>query len=135
MIILSNSTEQTLAPGQSMTFDTIVMHTGCAEGYRNNSGSVVLRARKAIYECCIGANIGSTTADTDAQLAICLNGSPILETTMLQPTTTVGDLENVSRITGIRTDCNGGEYVTITNTRTTTITIGAHPNLFIKREA
>jgi len=135
MLVLSNSVEQTLAPGQAMTFDTVVMHTGCAEGYRPNSGSVVLRARKAIYDCSVGANIGSTTAASEAQLAICLNSSPLLETTMISTTATVGDIENVARNTAVRTDCNGGEYITVVNTGETTITIGAHPELFIKRAA
>ena len=38
MIILSNSVAQTLAPGQSATFDTIILKTGKAECFRRNTG-------------------------------------------------------------------------------------------------
>lgn len=136
VIVLSNTIAQTLAPGQSLTFDTVIMHTGCAECYRKNSGSVILRAQNAIYECQFGANIGSTTAATDAQLALELDGSPLLETTMISVTTTAGDLNKVSCDTAIKTcGCGGANSVTVVNTGTTTINIGANSCLFVKRVA
>lgn len=136
VIVLSNTIAQTLAPGQSLTFDTVVMHTGCAECYRKNTGSVILRAKNAIYECNFDANIGSDTAATDAQLALALDNSPILETTMISTTTTAGDLNRVSCDTPVKTFCSGGgDTITVVNTGTTTINVGANPSLFIKRIA
>ena len=137
MIILSNSIAQTLAPGQSLTFDITTLHTGCAECHRSGSGSVGLRANNGIYNVSFRANIGSTTAATDAQLAIQMGGSPLLETTMLSATTTAGDLNNVSCETAVSTCCcnGGGGAIAVTNTGTTTITVGANPCLFIKRVA
>ena len=135
MIVLSNTIAQTLAPGQSLTFDTVMMHTGCAECHRNNSGAVILRAEKAIYEIQFGANIGAE-APGDAQLSIGVSGVPLPETTMISATAAAGDLNNVSADTAVRTCCgSGGESVVITNTGTTTITVGANPCLFIKRVA
>ena len=36
MIQVSNSTTQTLAPGQSLTFDSVLLKSGCAEAHRVN---------------------------------------------------------------------------------------------------
>ena len=59
MIVLSNSTEQTLSPGQSLTFDLVKLHTGCAECHRPGTGSVKLRCN-GVHEGYFGGNIGGT---------------------------------------------------------------------------
>ena len=136
MLVLSNSNEQTLAPGQSCTFDTVVLHTGCGECYRPNTGAVGLRAKDGIYEVSFGANIGATTAGDEAQLAINIDGSPLLETTMKSTTAAAGDLNKVSALTAVRTCCGcGNNVVTITNTGTTTVNIDVNCKLYIKRVA
>ena len=61
MIELSNTTAQTIAPGQSLTFDTVILKSGCAETHRTNSGIVTLRAKCAIYEVHFAANISQLT--------------------------------------------------------------------------
>lgn len=139
MIILTNSNSQTLAPGQSLTFDTIVMHTGCAEGYILGTNPVSLRMGRAIYDIRFSANIGAT-APGEAQLSISSNGTPLPETIMISTTAAAGDLNNVSKETAIRTaahccKCADPEYCTVTNTGTTTIEIGENPLLFIGRLA
>lgn len=136
MILLSNSTEQTLDPGQSATFDTVIMHTGCAECHRANSGAVNLKANNAIYEIKFTGNIGAATAGDDAQLAITVDSSPLLETTMIHPTAAAGDLNNVSCDTALRTCCcAGAETALVTNTGSTQLNLGANPLFFIKRVA
>ena len=50
MIILSNTASQELAPGQSLTFNLKVLHTGRCECFRENSGAVMFAQRNAIYE-------------------------------------------------------------------------------------
>lgn len=136
MIVLSNTIAQTLAPGQSLTFDTVVLHTGCGECHRANSGSVNLRANQGIYECQFRANIGAETAGDAAQIALDLDGSPLLETTMISTTAAADDLNNVCCQTAVKTCCCGGnDTITVTNTGTTTITVGANPCLYIKRVA
>ena len=134
MIVLSNSVAQTLGPGQSATFDTIISHTGNAECFRNNSGAVRLRFRSAIYGVSCGANIGATETG-EAQLAVCLDGAPLLETTMISQTAAAGDLNSVSRETSVNTCCCDGGAITVVNTGTTTINLGAHPVLRIVRIA
>ena len=134
MIVLSNSVAQTLAPGQSATFDTVVLKAGNAECFRPNSGAVRLRFNDSIYEASFGANIGATEAG-DAQIAIFYDGSPMLETTMISATATAGDLNNVYRKTPVKNCCCNSGAVTIVNTGTTTVTIGANPLLYVRRVA
>lgn len=134
MIVLSNSVAQTLAPGQSATFDTIVSHTGNAECFRQNSGAVRLRCKNSIYEIHCGANIGATVPGT-AQIAVGFDGAPLLETTMISQTTTAGDLNSVNRVTAVNTCCCNGGAITIINTGTNEITIGANPVIYIRRVA
>lgn len=50
MIKLTNLTAQTVQPGQSVTFSTIVKRSGCAECFRLGTGSVKLCKRPACYE-------------------------------------------------------------------------------------
>ena len=125
MIILTNSTSLTLGPGQSATFDTILLQTKSgAECFRKGSGTVLLTARNAIYNIAGGGNIGATTVG-NANLTIFLNNSPMTETTMNHTTATVGDTNNVFRETSIRTCrmCNVAEGVTLVNNGETTIVL------------
>lgn len=132
MIILSNSIAQVVQPGQSATFDTVILKTGCAECFRPNSGVVRLN-KNSIYGVRFGGNIGSVAAGT-AQIAISLDNSPMLETTMIHTTTTAGDLDSVSRETAVRTCCCNGT-ISVINTGDTAINLGANPLLYIGRLA
>ena len=134
MIILSNTASQELAPGQSLTFNLKILHTGKCECFRENSGAVMFAQRNAIYEIDFGANIGADVAAGVAQLNVMLNGAPLTETTMLSTTTAVGDLNKVSCHTAVKTCCCGQETVTVVNTGETTVTV-ENPSLFIKRIA
>ena len=136
MIVLSNSNAQTLLPGQSATFNVVVLHTGCGECYRPNSGVVNLAGKGSIYEVSFSGNIGTETAGDEAQLAIALDNSPLLETTMISTMAAVGDLNNVSRGTYVRTCCcNSANAITVINTGSTTVNIDENPLLKIKRNA
>ena len=133
MIILTNSASQEVAPGQSLIFDTEILKTGCAECHRIGSGAVTLRQQRAIYELAFSANIGATAPGV-AQLAIDINSSPLIETTMVSTTAAAGDVNNVAKNTAVRTCCCGPETCTITNTGETTVVV-EQPSLFIKRVA
>lgn len=141
MILLSNATEQTLQPGQSAVFGLVILHTGCAECYRINSGAVNLKASGALYEIKFNANVGTLTANDPVQLAIALENSPLLETTMISTpaTATTADtpvLNNISAETIVKTCCcNGSDAVTIINTGENPVVIGVNPKLAIKRVA
>ena len=140
MLILTNDASLTLGPNQSVTFNLEILHTGCAECHRINSGAVTLRMQKAIYDIFFKANIGSTTAGDAAQLTMLLNGSPMTETTMVSTTAAVGDVNSVACETGVRTCCCGPkmvpqpEMITIVNNGETTIVV-EQPLLKIKRVA
>lgn len=135
MIELSNTNAQVLSAGQSVIFDTIILHTGCGECHRPNSASVNLAQKNAIYEISFNANIGATAAG-DGQLAITLDTSPLPETTAKVVTTTAGDLTNVSANTFVKTCCcNSANTVLLTNTGTTDINVDVNGRLSIKRIA
>lgn len=135
MIILTNSSSLTLGPGQSATFDTVRLHTGCNEYHRQGSGSVGLVARNGIYSVAGGGNIGATEVG-NANLTIFLNGSPMTETSMNSATAAVGDTNNVFRETRVRTCCRANvcENVTLVNNGETTIVL-ENPILMIGRVA
>lgn len=134
MIELSNTTAQTVNAGQSLTFDTVILKSGCAEAHRTNSGIVTLRANCAIYEVHFAANITGTTAGP-VQLVIALDGEPLVETTTISTVTTAGDLNNVATATLVKTGCGCCGKITVTNNGTEPVIVGANPALFVKRVA
>lgn len=136
MIELSNTNAQTLTAGQSATLDTVLLHTGCAECHRQNSSVINLAQKNAIYEITFNCNIGATTAEDTATLAITLDGAPLQETTVISTTEAAGDLQNVSAGTFVKTCCCGSSNsILLTNIGTTAINIGAYPRLSVKRIA
>lgn len=134
MIVVSNTTAQTLTPGQSITFDSVVFRTrNGAECHRDNSNFVRMRAR-GVYAVAFSGNIGAT-AQGIAQIAIQLGGSTLPETTMISTTAAAGDLNNVATETRVPTCCGAGMNLTVTNTGTTDITIGANTAFVVNRVA
>lgn len=134
MIILSNTTDQQLAPGQAITFNTVVMQTRndrCS--HRENSAGVRIRSN-GIHEIQFSGNVNGATAAAPATLVVTYGGNRLPETTMISAAT---GFNNVSTSTAVcdRDCCCRGEEVTVINAGTATITIGANANLFIKRIA
>ena len=134
MIQLSNSTTQTLAPGQSLTFDSVLLKSGCAETHRVNSSIVTLRANCGIYEIHFTGNVSAPSA-SPVQLALQLDGETLPETAMNEEITTPGVGQNVAAATLIRTGCGCCGRVGVVNTGTTTLSVIANTSLFIKRVA
>lgn len=134
MIQLSNSTTQTLAPGQSLTFDSVLLKSGCAETHRVNSGIVTLRANCGIYEIHFTGNVSAPSA-SPVQLALQLDGETLPETIMYEEITTPGVGQNVAAATLIRTGCGCCGRVGVVNTGTTTLSVIANASLFVKRVA
>lgn len=132
MIVLSNTTEQTLTPGQSISFNTIITKSGDGECFRRDTTSVRLR-RMGRYEIHFSANVSGIVAATPVQLTIQTSGVNLPETTMISVPAAVGDLNNVATATAVANCCGDFDRVTVTNTGTSTISIGANPNLFVKR--
>lgn len=134
MITVSNTTEQTLAPGQSITFDLVTFRSGCgAEYHRSGSGSIVLKCLGGTYNIDFSTNVGAT-AQGVAQLSVMLDGEALIGGTMISTTAAAGDLNNVAK-PGLKVRNSGGNRVSITNTGTTTVTIPAKSALLsVKRE-
>lgn len=132
MIVLSNTTAQTVQPGQAITFNTVTLHTGNGECHRPGTSSVKMKAN-GIYEVRFTGNIGSTVAATTATLNVALGGESLPETTMISETSTAGELNNVSAVTAIKNCCCDYDRVTVVNTGVNPVTIGAGPCFYIKR--
>lgn len=132
MIEVSNTTAQTLAAGQAITFDKVLLKTGCAECHRANTSSVKLCSR-GTYVVSFSSNIGADAATTAVQLPIQLGGDTIIGSTMTSTTATSGDLNSVSTTVPVRNYCCDYDRVTIVNTGTTAVTVGVNSTLFIRR--
>lgn len=133
MILLSNNATQTIAPGESITFDLELLHTGCSECHRQGSPAVKLR-KQGIYELHFNGNIGATAVGT-AALQMEAGGEAIADTSMIATVGTVGALYNVSATTLIKNCCGDYDRITVTNVGTTTITLAPNSAFFAKRVA
>lgn len=131
MIVLSNSTAQTIQPGAAAVFNLCKLHTGCGEFHRAGSGSVRLRC--GMYAIEFTGNVGGD-AETQPNLAIAIDGDPLLETTMTETIALATDVHNVHASTKFCNKFNGAT-VTVVNTGTTPVILAANPALVIKREA
>lgn len=131
MIVLSNSTAQTIQPGAAAVFDLSKLHTGCGEYHRAGSGSVRLRC--GIYTLEFTGNVGGD-AGTQPNLAIAVDGDVLLETTMTTTSALATDVFNVHASTKFCSRLNGAS-VTVVNTGTTPVTLAANPALVVKRES
>ena len=134
MIILSNTTDQQLLPGQAITFNTTVLHTkNCRLSHRDNSAGIRVR-QGGVYEIQFSGNVDGATAAEPASLVVTYGGTRLNETLMLSSAT---GANNVSTSTAVRECgcCCNGEEITVINAGTETITIGANAKLFVKRIA
>lgn len=134
MIVLSNSEEVTVAAGQPVIFDTVVSHTGKGECHRPNTGSVKMCCQ-GIYELHFSGNITGDTAATPVQLQLQTTGVNLPETIMIAVPAAAGDLVNVGTETLYRNMCCDFDRVSVVNTGTEPVTIGAGSAFFVKRVA
>lgn len=133
MIVLSNTTAQTVAPGQTITFDSVVLHSGCGECHRANTGSVKLRANGQ-YMVNYSANVAGTVAASPVSLAISLGGQMLPETNRIStPTVANTEFNAISATTTVRNCCGDYDRVTLVNSGTAPIIVGPNAALFIKR--
>lgn len=130
MIVISNSNAQTLAPGQSLIFNTTIMKDGCDCCRRGNQTFAKIR-KPGNYLISFGANIGTTTEDGIAQVSILVGGQVLPESTMISETAAAGGVNNVFRTIPFKVCCNDFTQVTVSNTGDTTINIDENPMLSI----
>lgn len=137
MIELTNTASQVLQPGQAVTFDEVLLRTGCSECYnRQLPTSVRLKGNcGATYEIHFNGNITSNTAGDVIQLALAINGQPLNETGMNALPAAAGDLVNVSTSTLFRLSCADLNRVSVVNSGTTPLTIAQNSNFYIIRKS
>lgn len=139
MVYLTNSVGQTIQPGQTVTFDTKVLHTGNGEccgapyGTIRTINSIKLKSC-GIYEINFGANI-SGGAGTTSQLAVSAGGNVLPDTIMTATTTEVNAISNVSKTFPVNNCCDCLGRISVVNVGDTPIIMSAHPTLFIQRKA
>lgn len=130
MIELSTTAQQTLAPGQALTFDSTVAKACCGESHRANSAIVRLMAPCTDYKVEAHANVtGSSTGQ--ARLSVALDGEPLPEGAMESDVTTPGLYNSVSAGTLVHNGCKCCSQVAVINTGTTTVLVEAGANLIV----
>lgn len=136
MLVLSNSTQQTLAPGQSIAFDNEILHTGCTNGCPTEShrnGSATVKLCRGLYRVDFNGNVAGETASVPLQLSIEASGEPLNETTMISTPSAANAFNSVAAGTYIDNRCGLCETISVTNTGTNPIIIGANANLSFRR--
>lgn len=133
MIKLSNTIAQTVPVGQSLTFNQVLLHTGCGECHRANSGAIKMRGN-GVYEVGFSANVTGATAAVPVQLTLAFGGDLAPETTMVYTPAAANAVGRVSIVDPVRNCCGDYDRVTVVNTGTTPIIISANPLFFVKRE-
>lgn len=132
MIVLSNSTAQTVAVGGVITFDTVVLHAGCSECHRANTGSVKLRAN-GIYDVSFSGNITALTGTDPVRLAMSLGGEVLPETTMIFTPSGTGVVNNVAARTLVKNCCGDYDRISVTNNGAGAVVVSPNASLVIKR--
>ena len=132
MILLTNSAEVTVAPGQTLVFDTVAVHFGCGEFHRNGSGAVKM-CFNGPYIVSFSGNIGGETAATPVQLSLSLGGEVLADSIMISTPAAVGDLNNVSKTIGVPTRCGDYDRIAVVNSGTADVIVGAGASFLVTR--
>lgn len=141
MIELSNSTAQTLQPGQALTFDNIpLLKTGCNECFNKLlPTSVKLRSSgcNPIYSVQFHANITANAAATPVQLSIAIANTALTGTLMNATPAAAGDAVNVSASKYIPVGCCecNLDRVSIINSGTNPVVVNPGSLLQISRRS
>lgn len=131
MILLSNSTTQTVQPGEAITFDLETFKSGCCECHRQGSSAIKLK-KCGVYELMFIGNVGGAAVGT-VQLQMEAGGEVLPETTIIVTEDTVGSLDNVTAHTFFRNCCGDYDRITIVNTGTVAAVIDANSAFTAKR--
>lgn len=133
MIVLCNTTAQTLTPGESLIFDNTVIQSGSAEHHADNSASVLM-LKPGMYEIHFTGNVAGVTDESTMMLGVRVGSNTLLETTMMKTACLKECYSNVASATIVRCETKGMD-IGVTNIGTTPITIAPHSSIFVKRVA
>lgn len=133
MIVLCNTTAQTLKPGESLIFDNTVIRSGCAEYHPDHSSSVLI-LKPGIYEIHFTGNIAVTEDDSTARVAVRVGPNALSETTMMKTACPKEHYSNVAAATIVRCETKGKD-IGVANIGAAPIVIAPHSSIFVKRVA
>lgn len=134
MIVLSNLSAQTIQPGQSVTFDKVILKTGNCECYNSQLPKSVKLKGQGVYKLGYSANVASPTAGAAMQLAIAVSGQPIVETAMNSTPSTANVLNNISTETRFRVCCSDMDRVSVLNTGAVPVVLAPNSSFVIERK-
>ena len=133
MIVLCNTTAQTLKPGESLIFDNTVIQSGCAEHHSDHSSSVLI-LKPGIYEIHFTGNVAGIEDESTLRLGIRVGSNTLSETTMMKTVCHKEHYSNVAAATIVRCDTKG-KAIGVTNIGAAPIVIAPHSSIFVKRVA
>lgn len=117
MILLSNTTAQTIAPGQALSFDKVIYRSrNCCECFNAQAPASVKLCSQGVYEVSFSGNITNPTGTEPVQLAIGIGGQPLSETYMNSVPVAAGDLNSVAKTTFVKNCCCDLDRLSIINT-------------------
>lgn len=131
MIELSNTLAQTIPVGGSVTFDKVLLDSGCRECFNTMVPTSVKLRGRGIYDIEFHGNVTSTVAGDTVQLAIAVGGTAMPQTAMNATPAAVGDLVNVSAGTYLRNCCCDLDRISVINSGTTPITLAPNSSFRI----
>lgn len=132
MILLSNATTQTLAPGQALSLKKIFKSKNGCECFNEQAPASVKLCSKGTYEVSFSGNI-TGAANAALQIAIAIGGQPLVETAMNASPAVANALQNVSTLTFVRNCCCDLDRLSIVNTGTVPVTIAQNSAFAIHR--
>lgn len=135
MIELSNTVAQTLLPGQSLSFDKVVMKTGCGECFNSQVPTSVKLCGKGVYNLEFSGNVTASAAATPVILALTVGGTEIPQTRMNASPATAGTLVNVSAGTLFSNCCCDLDRISVTNVGTNPLVVAPNANLRVVRKS
>lgn len=141
MILLSNSSTIVLSPGQTATFDKVLLHTGCGEYHRKNTGAIKMKF-DGVYAVGYSASVTNGGGTAAVQLTMAIDGAPMPETARISTPSAAGAYNCIATQTLFKNGgdgccCGAMDYGTVTliNNGTTTITIAPNAAFWVKRES
>lgn len=134
MIELTNQTTQTLNPGQAISFNRVLLHTGKGECYNSMLPTSVKLCGHGIYDIEFHGNI-TGAANAALQLAIVIGNQPLPQTAMNASPAVANNLVNVSAGAYGQNCCCDLDRVSVINSGATPVTIAQNSSLRISRRA
>lgn len=131
MINAINVPQQIVQPNLNLLFAQNRIKTGC--GVRHDAGSGLFNINKGgLYRVHFNGNVLATAAQELAQLAIKLDGEPVLSAVGKVTLTAIGDYADLSIDTIVSVPCNCCVTITIGNVGTAATTV-ENANIIIER--